>query len=37
LTNAFRQRRLLEEFTRVGADAGEPASKSWFDKAKKFF
>ncbi len=31
------QRRLLEEFARVSGDADEPTSKSWFEKAKKFF
>jgi molecular chaperone DnaJ len=31
------QRRLLEEFARVGGDANEPTSKSFFEKAKKFF
>jgi molecular chaperone DnaJ len=31
------QRRLLEEFARVGGDAAEPTSKSFFEKAKKFF
>ena len=28
---------LLEEFARVSGDAAEPTSKSFFDKAKKFF
>jgi molecular chaperone DnaJ len=31
------QRRLLEEFARVGGDAAEPTSRSFFEKAKKFF
>ncbi len=31
------QRRLLEEFARVSGDAAEPTSKSFFEKAKKFF
>jgi molecular chaperone DnaJ len=31
------QRRLLEEFARVGGDANEPTSRSFFEKAKKFF
>ena len=31
------QRRALEEFARVCGDAEHPTSKSWFDKAKKFF
>ncbi|RRJ94942.1 molecular chaperone DnaJ [Opitutaceae bacterium TAV4] len=31
------QRRLLEEFARISGDADEPTSKSWFNKAKKFF
>jgi len=31
------QRRLLEEFARVSGDADEPTSRSWFEKAKKFF
>lgn len=31
------QRKLLEEFARVSGDAGEPTSKSFFEKAKKFF
>jgi len=31
------QRRLLEEFARVSGDADEPVSKSFFEKAKKFF
>ncbi|MCW5548548.1 MAG: molecular chaperone DnaJ [Opitutaceae bacterium] len=31
------QRRLLEEFARVSGDASEPTSKSFFEKAKKFF
>ena len=31
------QRRILEEFARVSGDANEPTSKSFFEKAKKFF
>jgi len=31
------QRQLLEDFARVSGDADEPTSKSWFEKAKKFF
>ncbi len=31
------QRRLLEEFARVSGDANEPTSRSFFEKAKKFF
>jgi molecular chaperone DnaJ len=31
------QKRILEEFARVSGDANEPTSKSFFDKAKKFF
>jgi molecular chaperone DnaJ len=31
------QRKLLEEFAKVSGDAAEPTSKSFFDKAKKFF
>jgi molecular chaperone DnaJ len=31
------QRRLLEEFGRVSGDAAEPTSRSFFEKAKKFF
>ena len=31
------QRRLLDEFARVSGDASEPTSKSFFEKAKKFF
>jgi molecular chaperone DnaJ len=31
------QRRLLEEFARLGGDANEPTSRSFFEKAKKFF
>jgi molecular chaperone DnaJ len=31
------QRRLLEEFARVSGDAQEPTSRSFFEKAKKFF
>ena len=31
------QRRLLEEFAQVSGDAAEPTSRSFFEKAKKFF
>ncbi len=31
------QRKILEEFGRVSGDANEPTSKSFFEKAKKFF
>jgi molecular chaperone DnaJ len=31
------QRKLLEDFARVSGDAEEPTSKSFFEKAKKFF
>ncbi len=31
------QRKLLEEFGRISGDANEPTSKSFFEKAKKFF
>lgn len=31
------QRKLLEEFAKVSGDAHEPTSKSFFEKAKKFF
>jgi molecular chaperone DnaJ len=31
------QRRILEEFGRVSGDAAEPTSRSFFEKAKKFF
>jgi molecular chaperone DnaJ len=31
------QRKLLEEFARVSGDAQEPTSRSFFEKAKKFF
>ena len=31
------QRRILEEFARVSGDASEPTSRSFFEKAKKFF
>ena len=31
------QRRLLEEYARVGGDANEPTSRSFFEKARKFF
>ncbi len=31
------QKRILEDFARVGGDANEPTSKSFFEKAKKFF
>lgn len=35
LTSA--QRKLLEEFAKISGDADEPTSKSFFEKAKKFF
>ena len=31
------QRRILEEFARVSGDANEPTSRTFFEKAKKFF
>ncbi|MFI5335317.1 MAG: molecular chaperone DnaJ [Opitutales bacterium] len=31
------QRKLLEEFAKISGDAHEPTSKSFFEKAKKFF
>lgn len=31
------QRRILEQFAQVSGDAENPTSKSWFEKAKKFF
>jgi molecular chaperone DnaJ len=31
------QRRILEEFAKVSGDANEPTSRSFFEKAKKFF
>jgi molecular chaperone DnaJ len=31
------QKRLLEEFAKVSGDVAEPTSKSFFEKAKKFF
>jgi molecular chaperone DnaJ len=31
------QRKLLEEFARISGDANEPTSRSFFEKAKKFF
>ena len=31
------QRRILEEFARISGDASEPTSRSFFEKAKKFF
>lgn len=31
------QRKLLEEFARISGDASEPTSRSFFEKAKKFF
>jgi molecular chaperone DnaJ len=31
------QRRILEEYARVSGDAHEPTSRSFFEKAKKFF
>jgi molecular chaperone DnaJ len=34
---AAEQRKLLEDFARVSGDASEPTSRSFFEKAKKFF
>jgi len=34
---ASEQRRILEEFAKVSGDANEPTSRSFFEKAKKFF
>jgi molecular chaperone DnaJ len=31
------QKKLLEDFARISGDASEPTSKSFFEKAKKFF
>jgi len=31
------QRRILEGFAEVSGDANEPTSRSFFEKAKKFF
>ncbi len=31
------QKKILEEFARVSGDAANPTSKSFFEKAKKFF
>jgi len=31
------QRKLLEDFARISGDAAEPTSKTFFEKAKKFF
>jgi len=31
------QRKILEEFARISGDAQEPTSRSFFEKAKKFF
>ena len=31
------QKQLLEEFARVSGDAAEPTSRTFFEKAKKFF
>ena len=31
------QRKILEQFALVSGDAENPTSKSWFEKAKKFF
>lgn len=31
------QRKLLEDFARISGDASEPTSRSFFEKAKKFF
>ena len=36
-TLSSEQRRLLEEFGRISGDAAEPTSRSFFEKAKKFF
>jgi molecular chaperone DnaJ len=36
-TLSAEQRKLLEDFARVSGDANEPTSKSFFEKAKKFF
>lgn len=36
-TLSTEQKRILEEFARVSGDANEPTSKSFFEKAKKFF
>ena len=34
---SIEQKKILEEFARVSGDANEPTSKSFFEKAKKFF
>jgi molecular chaperone DnaJ len=34
---SIEQRKLLEEFAKVSGDASEPTSRSFFEKAKKFF
>ena len=31
------QRRILEEFAKISGDANEPTSRSFFEKARKFF
>jgi molecular chaperone DnaJ len=31
------QKKIIEDFARVSGDADEPMSKSFFEKAKKFF
>ena len=36
-TLSSEQRKLLEEFAKISGDASEPTSKSFFEKAKKFF
>jgi molecular chaperone DnaJ len=36
-TLSSEQRRILEEFARVSGDANEPTSRTFFEKAKKFF
>jgi molecular chaperone DnaJ len=36
-TLSSEQRKLLEEFAKISGDANEPTSKSFFEKAKKFF
>jgi molecular chaperone DnaJ len=36
-TLSAEQRRILEEFAKVSGDANEPTSRSFFEKARKFF
>jgi molecular chaperone DnaJ len=36
-TLSAEQRKILEDFARVSGDADEPTSRSFFEKAKKFF